>query len=145
MCSNATKIRKNRAVEQPDDDEQEDWEELDSRPDFAATGWLQRVKDAVPNVEEDFAVQEIKILRKELSALLEALEKAGTIKLDKEFTKLDNQDEARQLNGEEGSGKQKAADEGEGGGEPLPDLDAPEETAAGQGDTTVDDETPDNE
>lgn len=44
---NAKTIRKNRKRGQDDDDETEEWEELDSRPDFASFDWEDKVKETV--------------------------------------------------------------------------------------------------
>jgi len=44
---NAKTIRKNRKRGQDDDDETEEWEELESRPDFASFDWEDKVKNTV--------------------------------------------------------------------------------------------------
>ncbi|KAK6507550.1 hypothetical protein TWF481_005980 [Arthrobotrys musiformis] len=79
---NAQKITHNRAHNQPDDDEREEWEELDNHADFENSEWKEKVKNAVPNVEEDVSTQEIKRVRKELQDLVDKIEKAGLLRVE---------------------------------------------------------------
>jgi len=79
---NARHISRNRQNNQPDDDEHDEWEELDNESDLRASDWVGKVRGAVPNVEEDFAVQQIKIARDELRDLVDRLNKAGVLKED---------------------------------------------------------------
>ncbi|RVD89800.1 uncharacterized protein DFL_000792 [Arthrobotrys flagrans] len=81
---NARRITHNRAHNQPDDDECEEWEELDNHADFENSDWKEKVKNAVPNVEEDVSTQEIKRVRKELQDLVDKIEKAGLLKVEVE-------------------------------------------------------------
>ncbi|KAK6525738.1 hypothetical protein TWF281_010785 [Arthrobotrys megalospora] len=81
---NARRIAHNRAHRQPDDDEREEWEELDNHADFENSDWKEKVKNAVPNVEEDVSTQEIKKVRKELQDLVDKIEKAGLLKVEME-------------------------------------------------------------
>ncbi|EPS45323.1 hypothetical protein H072_668 [Dactylellina haptotyla CBS 200.50] len=76
----ARKIVHNRAHNQADDDEREEWEELDSRADFENSEWKEKVKNVVPNVEEDVSTQEIKRVGRELKDLMDKIEKAGLLK-----------------------------------------------------------------
>ncbi|KAF3205701.1 hypothetical protein TWF679_009250, partial [Orbilia oligospora] len=81
---NARHIAHNRAHGQPDDDEREEWEELDNHADFENSDWKEKVKNAVPNVEEDISTQEIKKVRKELQDLVDKIEKAGLLRVEVE-------------------------------------------------------------
>ncbi|KAF3937285.1 hypothetical protein ABW19_dt0201221 [Dactylella cylindrospora] len=81
---NARMIVHNRAHSLPDDEEREEWEELDTSVDFENSDWKEKVKNAVPNVEEDVSTQEIKKARKELQELVNRIEKAGLLKEDEE-------------------------------------------------------------
>ncbi|KAK6512870.1 hypothetical protein TWF506_009034 [Arthrobotrys conoides] len=81
---NARHIAHNRAHNQPDDDEREEWEELDNHADFENSDWKEKVKNAIPNVEEDISTQEIKKVRKELQELVDKIEKAGLLRVEVE-------------------------------------------------------------
>ncbi|KAK6537532.1 hypothetical protein TWF694_011714 [Orbilia ellipsospora] len=76
----ARMIVRNRAQNQEDDDEREEWEELDSSTDFENSEWREKVKNAIPNVEEDVSTQEIKRVGKELKDLMDRIEKAGLLR-----------------------------------------------------------------
>ncbi|KAK6346787.1 hypothetical protein TWF696_006896 [Orbilia brochopaga] len=76
---NARMIVHNRAHSQPDDDEREEWEELDTAADFENGDWKERVAGAVPNVKEDVSTQEIKKAREELRELVGRIERAGVV------------------------------------------------------------------
>ncbi|KAF3904922.1 hypothetical protein ABW20_dc0108801 [Dactylellina cionopaga] len=77
---NARMIVHNRAHNQEDDDEREEWEELDTQTDFENSEWKEKVKNAVPNVTDDVATQEIKKARKELQELVDKIQKAGLLR-----------------------------------------------------------------
>lgn len=81
----------NRAHNQPDDDEREEWEELDNSTDFENSDWKDRVRKAIPNVADDVSTQEIRRVGAELEKLVDKLEKAGVFRekeedLLKEYT-----------------------------------------------------------
>jgi len=81
---NARMIVHNRSHNQPDDDEREEWEELDTAVDFENSEWKEKVKNAVPDVKDGVALQEIRKARKDLQDLVDKLEKAGLLKSDSE-------------------------------------------------------------
>ncbi|KAF3908316.1 hypothetical protein AA313_de0207252 [Arthrobotrys entomopaga] len=76
----ARMIARNRAQNQEDDDEREEWEELDSNADFENSEWREKVKNAIPNVQEDMSTQEIKRVGKELKDLMDRIERAGLLR-----------------------------------------------------------------
>lgn len=65
----ARKVAANRAAGHPDDDETEEWEELQGEVDMTTSGWAEKVKKTVPDVEEDRCCQMVRALAKEVEEL----------------------------------------------------------------------------
>jgi len=85
---NARMIAHNRAHGQADDDEREEWEELDNNTDLESSDWKDKVKNTIPNVQDDMSTQEIKKVRKELQDLVDKIEKSGLLKVHTEMEDL---------------------------------------------------------
>ena len=80
----ARKIAANRARGEADDDNTEEWEELEGEPDEEAEAWEKKVKETVPDVEEDRCLQVVRILQKEVQELRAIVEAGGGGKVREE-------------------------------------------------------------
>ncbi len=73
----ALEIRSNRSRGEDDDDTVEEWEQMAGEMDFESDGWNKKVALVKPNVEDDPAVLEVRILRDEVASLRQMLVDLG--------------------------------------------------------------------
>ena len=74
----AQKVNRNRIRGQADDDTVEEWEQdHDDCVDFESDGWARKCREAVPNIDTEAAVVEIRKLKLQLDQIQSLLWNSG--------------------------------------------------------------------